>query len=183
MCSLCNDILLGYIPNLAYGLGKSSIKDPRDKLQDEHHCLKLITNQICEFSVGFETNALGRNVIIKSWIHFIAGDTSGHNNIIGQFNSSNAMYPYHDCTCLLSQMSNQIRQCKLITLSDFHAAKAENCFHNLLCLHNIDNTFENVPFGDLVHGIFGCVPAEMLHISGNGIMQYQLDVVNAIISS
>lgn len=174
--------VLGYIPNLTYGLGKSSIKDPRDKLQDEHNCLKLITDQIRELAVGFETNVLGRNVIIKPWIHIIAGDTSGHNNIIGQFNSSNSMYPYRDCTCCLSQMSDPIPQCNLITMSDFHAAKADNCLHNL-SLHSIDNAFENVPFGDLVHGIFGCVPAEMLHVSGNGIMQYQLDVVNAIISS
>lgn len=50
-------------------------------------------------------------------------------------------------------------------------------------LHDIDNAFDRVPFGNVRHGIFGSVPAEMLHVSGNGIMQYQLDVIHEIISS
>ena len=174
--------VLGYIPNLSYGTGKSSIKLARDKLNDEHCCLRLITDQIRELSHGFDAVVLGRSVTIKPWIHFIAGDTSGHNNLVGQYNSSQAAFPYRDCSCLLSQMSDPIAQCKLITLTDFHDAKQSNKLADL-SLHNIDNAFHDIPFGDMVHGIFGCVPAEMLHVSGNGIMQYQLDVVSKIISS
>ena len=125
---------------------------------------------------------LGRSVTIKPWIHFISGDTSGHNNLVGQYNSSSATRPYRDCSCLLAQLSDPIAQCKLITLSEFNEAKENDRLADL-SLHNIDNAFYNLPFGDLVHGIFGCVPAEMLHVSGNGIMQYQLDVINEIISS
>jgi len=36
---------------------------------------------------------------------------------------------------------------------------------------------------DQAHGIFGCVPAEMLHVPGNGIMKYQLEIVSQIIES
>jgi len=86
--------VLGYIPNLSYGSGKSSNKAPRNKLQDEHTCLKLITDQICSLQHGFDTMVLGQRVTIKPWIHFIAGDTSGHNNLVGQYNSSSAMFPY-----------------------------------------------------------------------------------------
>jgi len=174
--------VLGYIPNLSYGSGKSSKKTPRDKLQDEHTCLKLITDQLCALEHGFETSILGKRVTVKPWIHFIAGDTSGHNNLVGQYNSSSAMFPYRDCTCLLSQMSDPIAQCKLITVCDYAAAKTQKELHNF-SMHDIDNAFESIPFGDLRHGLFGSVPAEMLHVSGNGIMQYQLDVVNDIISS
>ena len=110
--------VLGYIPNLTYGSGKSSNKAPRNKLQDEHKCLKLITDQISALQHGFVTTVLGRRVTIKPWIHFIAGDTSGHNNLVGQYNSSSAMFPYRDCTCVLSQMSQPTAQCKLITVSD-----------------------------------------------------------------
>ena len=42
--------ILGYIPNLGYGLGKSSNKKPSNKLQDEHNCLKLIKDQIIELN-------------------------------------------------------------------------------------------------------------------------------------
>lgn len=174
-------VVLGYIPNLSYGSGKSNTKEARDKLNDEHRCLRLITDQILDLCNGFDAVVLGRQVTIKPWIHFIAGDTSGHNNLVGQYNSSQATHPYHDCSCLLAQMSEPVAQCKLITLSDFHAATQNNTLGDL-SLHSIDNAFNEVPFGDLVHGIFGCVPAKMLHVSGHGIMQYQLDVVNDIIT-
>jgi hypothetical protein len=46
----CNDdsnyMVLGYIPNLAYGKGKAKKQTAEMKLQDEHNCHSLITNQI-----------------------------------------------------------------------------------------------------------------------------------------
>ena len=50
-------------------------------------------------------------------------------------------------------------------------------------MHAFDNAFDKTPFADQVHGIFGCVPAEMLHVTGNGIMKYQLEIVKQIIES
>ncbi len=50
-------------------------------------------------------------------------------------------------------------------------------------LHSLDNAFCNTRFLDLKHGIFGCVPAEMLHVSSNGIMKYQMDIINNIVES
>jgi hypothetical protein len=174
--------VLGYIPNLTYGQGKSNNKDPRQKLQDEHNCLKLITDQIRELANGFATTVLGRRVIVKPWIHCITGDTSGHNNIIGQYNSSNAKYPYRDCKCSLDQLSNPSPQCQLVTMANYNIAKSEKCLHEF-SLHDINNAFSKLPFADIVHGMFGCVPAEMLHVSGNGIMQYQLDIIYSIIGA
>ena len=54
------------------------------KLQDEYNCLPLITNQIIKIHEegGFWTEVMGRHVCVKLWIHFIAGDTSGHNNLL-----------------------------------------------------------------------------------------------------
>jgi hypothetical protein len=132
--------VLGYIPNLTYGLGKSNNKDPRQKLQDEHNCLKLITNQIRGLANGFTTTVLGRHVIVKPWIHFIACDTSGHNNIIGQYNSSNAKYPYRDCKCSLDKLSNPHPQCQLITMANYNYSKSTNCLHDF-SLHDINNAF------------------------------------------
>jgi hypothetical protein len=55
------------------------------KLQDEHNCLSLITNQIIKIHEegGFWTEVMGGCVCVKLWIHFIAGDTSKHNNLVG----------------------------------------------------------------------------------------------------
>jgi hypothetical protein len=41
-----NYIVLGYIPNLGFGKGTATQQTSTMKLQDEHNCLALITNQI-----------------------------------------------------------------------------------------------------------------------------------------
>ena len=41
-----NYMVFGYIPNLGYGKSKSNQLTPTMKLQDEHNCLSLITNQL-----------------------------------------------------------------------------------------------------------------------------------------
>ena len=48
-------------------------------------------------------------------------------------------------------------------------------------LHSFDNGFDKKLFADQVHEIFGCVPAEMIHVTEHGIMKYQLEVVSQII--
>ncbi len=79
---------LDYIPNLGYGKGKVKKQTAEMKLQDEHSCLSLITNQIIKIHEegGFLTEVMGRRVCVKLWIHFIAGDTSGHNNLVQHMN-------------------------------------------------------------------------------------------------
>jgi hypothetical protein len=42
-------MVLGYIPNLGYGKGKAEKQTAEMKLQDEHNCLSLLTNQIIKF--------------------------------------------------------------------------------------------------------------------------------------
>ena len=83
-----NYMVLGYIPNLGNGKGKAKKQTAEMKLQDEHNCLSLITNQIIKIHEegGFWTEVMGRRVCVKLWIHFIAGDTSGHNNLVGHMN-------------------------------------------------------------------------------------------------
>jgi len=87
---------------------------------------------------------------------------------VGQYNSSSTMFPYQNCTCVLSQMSKPTVQCKLITVSDYTAAKTIGELHKF-SLHDINNGFKSISFGDLHHGIFESVPTKMLHVSGNGI--------------
>ncbi len=57
----------------------------KQKNRHEHNCLSLITNQIIKIHEkgGFWTEVMRWRVCVKLWIHFIAGDTSGHNNLSG----------------------------------------------------------------------------------------------------
>jgi len=78
-----NYMVLGYIPNLGHGKGKAKTQTSTMRLQDEHNCLALITKQIIQIQTngGFWTEVMGRKVCVKVWIHFITGDTSGHNTV------------------------------------------------------------------------------------------------------
>jgi hypothetical protein len=46
---------------------------------------------------------------------------------------------------------------------------------------NISNAFENVPFGDLTYGLLGSVPAEMIHVSGTGLLKHMFGCLDNLI--
>jgi hypothetical protein len=56
-----NYMVLGCIPNLGYGKGKAKKQTAEMKLQDEHNCVSLITNQIIKIHEegGFWTEVMG----------------------------------------------------------------------------------------------------------------------------
>jgi hypothetical protein len=95
------------------------------KLQDEHNCLSLITNQIiknCEEG-GFWTEVMGWHVCVKLWIHFIAGDTSGHNNLVGHMNGGRPKFICQDCRCFFDDLSSPIPMYSLITSEELKQAR------------------------------------------------------------
>ncbi len=63
----------------------------------------------------FWTEVMGRHVCVKLWIHLIAGDTSGHNSIVGHMNGGRPTYIYRDCKCLFEDLSSPIPNGRLIT--------------------------------------------------------------------
>jgi hypothetical protein len=50
-----------------------------------------------------------------------------------------------------------------------------------LCKKNISNAFENVPFADQVYRLLGSVPAEMLHVSGTGLLKHMFGCLDGLI--
>ncbi len=111
-------------------------------------------------------------VCVKLWIHFIAGNTSGHNNLVGHMNGRQAnKFIYRDCRCLFDDLSSPIPMCSLITSEELNqACLTEDCLMNVR--KKKSNAFENVPFGDLKYGLIGSVPAEMVHVSGTGLLKH-----------
>jgi hypothetical protein len=153
------------------------------KLQDEHNCLSLITNQtiIIHEEGGFWTEVMGWHVCMKLWIHLIALDTSGHNNLVGHMNRGRPKFIYQDCRCLFGDHSSPIPMCSLITSEELkQACLAEDGLLNL-CKKNISNAFENVPFGDLKYGLLGSVPAEMLLVSGTVLLKHMFGCFDNLI--
>ena len=169
-----NYLVLGYIPNLGHAKGKAKKQSATSRLQDEHNCLRLITNQIAQIHSdgGFWTTVMGRKVRVVVWIHFIAGDTKGHNDLVGHYNGGQPKYIYRDCYCEMEQLSNPRPQCKLITIADIKRESQTPDGLANLSKKKIQNAFDGVPLSDNVHGLLGIVPAEMLHISGTGLLKY-----------
>jgi hypothetical protein len=71
--------------------------------------------------------------------------------------------------------------CSLITSEELkQACLTEDGLTNL-CKKNISNAFENVPFGDLKYGLLGSVPAEILHVSGTGLLKHMFGCLDNLI--
>ena len=48
----------------------------------------------------FYTEVMGKKVKVVVWVHIITGDTSGHNEMCGKYNSNgNTNCPYRHCFC------------------------------------------------------------------------------------
>jgi hypothetical protein len=179
-----NYMVLDYIPNLGYGKGKAKRQTSTMRLQDEDDCLALITQQIIKIQTngGFWTEVTGKKVCVKVWIHFITGDTSEHNNLVGHMNGSNMKYPYRDCKCELHELSNPRPKCKLVTLDEIRGTTNTPKGLALLSKKAIKNAFDNVWFWDQTYGLLGSVPAEVLHVNGTGILKYIFEYLENLIA-
>jgi hypothetical protein len=130
-----NYMVLGYIPNLGYRKEKAKKQTAEMKLQDEHNSLSLITAQIIKIREegGFWTEVMGQRVCgVKLLIHFIAGDASGHNNLVGHMNEGLPKFIYQDCRCLFDDLASPIPMCSIITSEELkQASLIQNGFTNL----------------------------------------------------
>jgi hypothetical protein len=177
-------MVLGCIPNLGYGTEKAKRQTSTMRIQDEHDCMASITKQIIQIKTnsGFRTEAMGKKVCVKVWIHFITGDTSGHNNLVGHMNGSNMKYPYRDCKWELHALSKSRPKCKLVILDDIRDARKTPNGLASLSKKTIKNAFGNVWFGDQTYGLLGSVPAEMLHVGSTGILKYIFEYLDNLIA-
>ena len=180
--------VLGFVPNLSYGKGKHQKAPSREKLQDQHNCLKSILGSLSIIGKngGFRTTILGREVTVKPWVHFVIGDASGNNELCGHYNvHGNCSRPYRDCKCSFDNMDLASPQCEYVTENEIRHAFIGNETGSMkeLSRHHVDNAFDTnfVPLSDVVHGINGCTPPEGLHTFGSGIFTRVFETLHDII--
>ena len=80
---------------------------------------------------------MGRRVCVKVWIHLIAGDTMGHNTLVGHFNGGLPKFIHSDCKFLFEEFSSPIPLCSLITLAELQQAYLTEDGLTNLCKKNI----------------------------------------------
>ena len=114
---------------------------------------------------------MGKIVSGRVWIHFFIGDVSGFNVWLGHYNSSSKLVrPYRDCHCSFFFMNHVHHRCIYVTLEEMSWASCEKASAELeeekkrvfrdISKHDIDNAFTlpNMPFSDLIHGIYKMIP-------------------------
>jgi len=185
---------MAYIPNLGYGAATKEdsrllhTKTPATyRLQNEHNCLAAALTPLVDISRrgGIRVTIKCKPVIVKVWIHFFMGDTSGHNRWLGHFNSgANIQRPYRDCKCSIDDMDNSDPTCIYLKRDDYHqhilirsSLEAQRDRLNMdasLSKNPIINAFMNpeVPLSDLECGIYGMTPPERLHTTCEGCTKY-----------
>ena len=174
--------VLGYVPNLKLGKGKSCRQSSISKLQEEHDCLRPLLIQLKNIvdEGGLRTQVMGRQVTVKPWLHCCCGDTAGHNKLCGRNGTSQR---FRECNCPYHLLGSRTPPCItnpndwLITTKQIDdASKVDNGLEDMY-LREIRIAFDGVPLCDNKHGIHHQCPGEMLHAHGNGIIEKQLKVL------
>ena len=170
--------MLGYVPNLEIGLGRSDCKDANIKQQEHHQVLSLLFSDlrsICNKG-GIKTVIQNRKVILNFFIQFIIGDTAGHNDLCLQF-QTNAEQPCRTCHCPQTSLSIfDSSQCIPKTYRDIintHGNK--ELLRKLSLRYRVVNSLYTLPLSNRSRGIFGCTPWESLHVFDQGLFGYIME--------
>ena len=172
----------GYVPNLRLGTSNDNPANPSVKLQDEHACIAAILSQMEDIlkQGGIPMNIMGRDVVVRPWIHMMVGDIEGMNGALGHFNNSGnrrVKRPYRDCKCSYSDLGSSSPDCQYVTRAEVLAAKQEGeDATRMISKHLINNAFDNknVPLACTEYGIYKMTPPEVLHTLDSGIIEYAL---------
>jgi len=185
---------LAYIPNLTHGKGGGG--NSRDKVQDEHNCLAYAFKSLIELSElgGIRTMVMGKEVIVKPFIHFFIGDTEGMNKWLGHYSGSKpgVSRPYRDCHCGFEDLNAPNIMCTYTKASEFrrairlveHDKKAGLKMLKSLSRHYINNAMyqSKLPLSDAVHGANKMCPPECLHTLDAGLTIYMLESLQGLMS-
>jgi len=185
---------LAYLPNLAYGKGSSG--SAREKIQDEHNCLAYALKSLIDLSEGggVRTVVMGREVIVKPFIHYFIGDTEGLNKWLGHYQGSKPgmMRPYRDCHCGFDSLNEGFPECEYTKAREFRRAmrlvvdfKKEGMkMLSSMSRHCINNALyqTKLPLSDVLHGANKMCPPEVLHTLDAGLTIYIFESLQGLIS-
>ena len=176
--------VLGYVPNLRLGVSADDPATSAQKLQDEHACISVIIKQLGDIQKegGIPMIVMGKNVIVRPWIHFGVGDTEGNNGLTGHYNNSGnkkMKCGYRDCLCPPVKLGDSAPDCVYITRAFVLEKQAQGGDAlKAISKHPISNAFDNanIPMCCPTYGIYKSTPPEVLHTLDSGLIEYALQV-------
>lgn len=165
-----------------------------EKSQDYHFMLKVILKSYVEeqnkpfFWRINKSNSIGSyNVVFKTAVLFIIGDTEGHDKLCGKYvnrsfhvkrlcrycntpteetDNTNFKFSHNNCkqiNCLIDAATK--------STSNTKQEEAKVRLKNM-SLHAVENAWDNVNFCDPRRGIFGATPGEVMHCLQHGLFMY-----------
>ena len=110
------------------------------------------------------------NLII--YPQFIIGDTKGHDSICGRYASHNSRQCVRDCDVLKSQSDLTSHKCHYRTVQEMMNMNSSDLKQQ--SFHVVNKVFLLLmEMGDNVHGLYGALPVEMLHMFFSGLDEYE----------
>lgn len=177
--------VLALIPNLKIGKGRDKCKKPVDKCNEHHEVLREALRELQDImnKGGFKTVINGRTVVLKFWIHFIIGDTSGHNDLCSHYNAhKECECPCRDCMCGGEKLTQLPPVCQAITLAKIRECEGDEAKMKSISQREVKfNVFHSLPMGNKLLNINGCCNYEILHANNQGVIMYTNISINEMV--
>lgn len=186
--------VISFVPNLGIGRGRAQTKSAEDKTREHHFILREVLRELREICLagGLKARVNGREVLLKIWVHYVIGDTKGHNELAGHTNNhKDALHPMRTCLCLNTKLSllGKSRKCQPITLKNIQTrienARIEHPHDEIKFIRSVRQSmseinqravfplaFDHLPMGNPTRGIHAMTPFESLHVFGQGFYKY-----------
>jgi len=175
---------MGYIPNLDHLAPRANAKD---KLHDYHFCMSIIMSEMIEYQKlgGIDWQMIidgtWTDVRLQIPLSFVIGDTEGHDKMAGRKIDRSSMKSKQCRYCDVDHVDCDKPNIKtrLTTKAEIQKLRKENTVRSReeldkLSYRQIDDAFDEVAFADVMRGIHGATPAEVLHAVNLGIHERAL---------
>ena len=176
---------------MSYGRATSDGTSSRDKLQDENFCIYETLKSLIKVNRkggmatifrllhgdGESGQFIQKKVSVRPWVHFISGDHEEHNQLCAHFNTFNkgVSMPFRDCHCTFNNMDAHTYKCKPVTAEELKGIKGNEVRMKNFSRHCLTfNAFKNAHLSQVIDSI---LPLETLHVFGNGITKYFIDIL------
>lgn len=163
---------LGIIPKLPsrYYKGKDS---GLKKMKDYHIVLQSIMSELHQLNQSglkwiFRWRGRLTRVVLRPYILAILGDYPGHNMVCGKMGGNNKPSKCRTCTCPNDFLSGT-ETFPYILKENYVGDHLSDLQLSTISMHRIDNSIEDLPYGDCRFGVCGLCHGETVHIIQGGI--------------
>ena len=190
----CN---IGFIPNYGVGRGKNygNFDDDWEQLHNKKRGMKKVTPQsvsdmkvkdhqimydavlssfreFCDTYGGLRMNYKGKTVLVRPFLHLLCGDTKEFNEATNHFNccgNATVNCLMKCCQCSPEDFITRFPpECTRTNLAHIERSMEDPVYAKSISQHQVESVWNQLPISDVIHGISGMTPVDLLHMNGQG---------------